>query len=246
MLGDEQVHVWHFRGAPAAWQACAGELDADEQVRASRFATEALRAQFIGAHVVLRCLLGWYLRTAPTSLRFELASRGKPRLQAAEGLEGLEFSLSHSGVDVVVAIARRIALGADVELLRPLHGLEGMARATFTPNELSHWASLPPDRRLDAFIAVWTRKESILKARGQGLHEPLDGVEVGVDPEPPARLLRPGGDDAASDWTLWSARLGRRGHVSVAATRASLEVRTFGDWDTIPTAIPSFTALSAF
>jgi 4'-phosphopantetheinyl transferase len=50
--------------------------------------------------------------------------------------------------------------------------------------------ALPLDRRSLAFLACWTRKEAFIKALGLGPNYPLDGFDVTIDPDCPARITR--------------------------------------------------------
>jgi 4'-phosphopantetheinyl transferase len=94
--------------------------------------------------------------------------RGRP------WLEGVSFSVSHSGELGLIAIAepgRRI--GVDVEQLRPDRDVRALAERFFHPEEA---AGIGDDRA--AFYRCWTRKEAVVKALGLGLAHPLDSFVV--------------------------------------------------------------------
>jgi len=85
--------------------------------------------------------------------------KGKPYLKNND----LFFNISHSGDFVVLATASHI-IGVDLEKISPYNF--AVAKHCFTQNELE-W--LINDGRIEAFYHVWTAKESIMKAIGQGL-----------------------------------------------------------------------------
>lgn len=63
--------------------------------------------------------------------------------------------------------------------------------------------ALPPDSRLQAFYACWTRKEAFLKATGEGIAESLARVEVTLAPEDKPGVVSVSGDRRAHEqWQL--------------------------------------------
>lgn len=178
-------------------------LDGDERARADRFVRAVSRAQFVGAHAALRRRLGDLLGADPRSLRFAPSPcvrcggpHGKPVL--AGGLAGrLHFSLSHSGRAVAVAAAHE-PVGVDLEAVRPL-AAEDLAARFFGDDErrLVAGAADPPA----AFVRLWTRKEALLKATGEGITGGLAGAPglppPGADPASPLRVVR-----AGRAWTI--------------------------------------------
>jgi 4'-phosphopantetheinyl transferase len=102
----------------------------------------------------------------------------------------------------LIAVARGRAVGVDIEAVRPLPELDLMIAEVCTQRERAALRALPDAERLVAFFEIWTRKEAVLKARGDGLGASLDRVEVAL-PGEPARLLRLDGDpQAAKRWSL--------------------------------------------
>jgi 4'-phosphopantetheinyl transferase len=94
-------------------------------------------------------------------------------------------SISHSGQRVGVATAPE-PVGLDVELIAPI-AVEEMASHVLGPGEQAE--------DLAEFYTYWTRKESAVKATGDGLRAGLDRVLVSPADQP-ARLIayesRPG------------------------------------------------------
>ena len=204
-LRDDEVHVWRaslVQGA-SRFEEFRRRLSEDEHARANRFHFQKDREHFIVARGLLRTILGWYLGREPNALRFYYSGYGKPALVETEGLDALRFNLSHSGRFALVAVTRGREVGVDIELIRPDFVDEHIAENFFSPFEVASLRALPADLQLEAFFTCWTRKESYIKARGEGLSLALDGFDVTLTPGEPARLLRTRHDSRESSrWSL--------------------------------------------
>lgn len=116
---------------------------------------------------------------------------GKPKVKGGD----LELSVSHSGDRIVVAAARATPLGVDVEDAagRPRGGddPEALERYVLSGAELAAFvAQAAADRRRD-FLVVWTRKEAVLKATGDGLNVALRDLVITAPAAPPEVLAWP-------------------------------------------------------
>lgn len=98
------------------------------------------------------------------------------------GCSGLFFNLSHAG-DYVAAVFAEDEVGIDIESIR--RAKEGVARRFFLGEECEYlglgaeaslqWSKEEQDLR---FTRLWTRKESYIKAIGEGMHLPLNSFSV--------------------------------------------------------------------
>ena len=195
-LPPDQIHVWRLRTDrdPRAGLAL---LSAEERRRAEAFRTDLLRARYVAAHAALRLLLGRTLDTPADRLRFRQNSWGKPELAEGE----LRFNLSHSGPWAVVALARGIEIGVDVEEARHPPPLE-VARIAYSAAERTALAGLSGRDLTAAFYAVWTRKEALAKGIGRGFSFDFTGFTVSADPaERTSRPVLPP-NLAEADWHL--------------------------------------------
>lgn len=95
----------------------------------------------------------------------------KPHLVLPEGMEGVEFNLSHSGKYAVCLLSREPS-GVDIEQKKEMPQYEQLARRYFTELELEDIDSS------ERFLEYWTLKESYVKAIGKGLCFPLNEVEI--------------------------------------------------------------------
>ncbi len=82
---------------------------------------------------------------------------------------GAELSLSHSGEQVIVAVALHVSLGVDVEQVPRAPPSTDLVEAALSQAELRYFATLHESLRGAAFARYWTRKEALLKATGHGL-----------------------------------------------------------------------------
>lgn len=174
-----------------------GLLAPDEVARRDRLRLPEDRDRYAAAHGLLRVALGTYLGVPPAGLVFAAHCRrcgtdghGKPHLARAEGVaEGIaggpEFSLSHSGDRVVVAVTPGPAVGVDVELVQPLRDLDSLTGTVLAPSERAALDGMAHEQRTHAFFVTWTRKEALLKATGDGLGLGADQVVFGAAYGPP-------------------------------------------------------------
>ena len=205
-LGSAAVHAWlvELEQPDAVVARLQDSLAEDELERAGRFHFERDRRRFTVARAALRGILAAYLDTAPDQLRFQYGPYGKPTLAAGCGDDRLRFNLSHSGTLALCAVTSGREIGVDIEWVRPLSHLEQIAQRFFSPRESAVLFALPSGEWLPAFYRCWTRKESYIKATGDGLQCPLDAFDVSLRPGDPPRLLRVAGQpDASTRWTLW-------------------------------------------
>jgi 4'-phosphopantetheinyl transferase len=195
----------------------ARNLCASERARADRFHFQADYDRYIAARAVLRSQLGAFLDRDPGSLSFQYTSHGKPFIENC----GIEFNLSHSGDWVLLAFTRMAEIGIDIERIRPMLDMRDVARENFAASEFESWEATSEPDRVPAFYRCWTRKESFIKAIGEGLSCPLDSFQVTFGLNQSARLTSVDGSVArADDW--WMADLpGFPGYAAAVTARTA-------------------------
>lgn len=116
-------------------------------------------------------LLGAYLGVPASAVELEHDARGKPHLLESPGSGGaaLQFNWSHSGDYALIALARDVAPGVDIERLAKQPRASEIAERYFGAAEADALATLAPSARNHAFIGLWCAKEAVLKAAGAGL-----------------------------------------------------------------------------
>lgn len=204
-LPAEEVHVWRIPldGSAASDEARLAVLASAERERASRFRFDADRGRYVESHAALRAILATYLGAALSELVFREGAHGKPFIDSPADTLPLRFSLSHSDNLALVAVARGREVGVDLERVRPVSDMAGIATRFFSPLERQAIEQVAPADRPRAFFATWVLKEAYLKGCGDGLLRQLDAFDVMIGDDESARLLavrdRPG-DEAR--WTL--------------------------------------------
>ncbi|CAA7628005.1 Phosphopantetheinyl transferase [Candidatus Terasakiella magnetica] len=109
-------------------------------------------------------------------IRLSRDQYGKPRLAAPHG--GLDFSLARRGGVLVIATTRSGTVGVDMEQIGQCDNCDGVARDFFAPAEAQWLVTLPRPERRRGFAALWTAKEAVLKARGQGIAAGLSNPDL--------------------------------------------------------------------
>jgi 4'-phosphopantetheinyl transferase len=199
LITSTDTHIWHAKLDQPLWivQALQKFLSPDEQERAKRFVFDEHRARFIVGRGILRLLLADYLDCKPPQVEFSYSKYEKPELLHKE--TGLQFNLSHSEDQALFAFTVGRKVGIDIEHIRPMRDMLQVAAHFFSPYEQSVLFSLPPDQQTSAFFNCWTRKESFIKAIGNGLSFPLDQFDVSLAEV--AQLLRIK-DDRTVRWSM--------------------------------------------
>ncbi|HTL71825.1 MAG TPA: 4'-phosphopantetheinyl transferase superfamily protein [bacterium] len=205
-----EIHLWRI--------SLASQLDEDirlkkllsseelDQAGCYRFVRDQRR--FIIRRAVLRQLLAACLATSPLAVRLELGVHGKPIVSGQADGGDLRFNCSHSGDWALVALARGIELGVDLEQHQPMSDAADVAKKFFTTAEINELNHLPSALKTAGFFNCWTRKEAFVKALGLGLSYPLNRFVVSLSPEKPAALLAVTDDPAALEkWSMISLKV---------------------------------------
>ncbi|MEO3925565.1 4'-phosphopantetheinyl transferase superfamily protein [Micromonosporaceae bacterium B7E4] len=185
-----ECQVWRLPIGPAHW-AGLDVLDDEERERHARFRRVADRDRYQAAHVGVRMLLGHYLGVPAGQLGFSRhcrhcgAGHGKPVVDRPA--TKLDFSLTHSGEWVAVAVAAD-PVGLDVQELTDGTDVAALSGSVLSPAELRWWTDQPAESARRAFFGYWARKEALLKATGHGLAVPMNRITL-TPPDEPARLV---------------------------------------------------------
>jgi 4'-phosphopantetheinyl transferase len=103
------------------------------------------------------------------SCRWCAGAHGRPVLRGAA--DGWHASVTHSEGLVAVAVTAAGPVGIDAERVTESGDLDGLIAAVLAPDE-------PRPDSMREFLRYWTRKESVLKATGDGLTRPMPDVVV--------------------------------------------------------------------
>jgi 4'-phosphopantetheinyl transferase len=182
LLPENEVHLWRadldaIRGEESHWREL---LSLDESRRADRFHFDRDRQRFSAARAVLRKILAAYLAEDSKSLNFCYSKKEKPSLGQPYSASGITFNISHSGGIALFAISRGRDVGVDLEQIKGDIEVEAIGRRFFSAHEQSQLFALPAERQVEGFFRCWTRKESYIKATGDGLSLPLSQFDVSL------------------------------------------------------------------
>jgi 4'-phosphopantetheinyl transferase len=198
------LHPWHD-----------AMLDQFERSRADAYARSEDRSRFVTGAALLKLAVAEATGRARDDVVVDRTCdecgepHGRPRISGS----GLQVSVAHSGSVATVAITRAGPVGIDVE----------RHAAGWTP-ELSRRV-LAPSERIDSeaeFLTYWCRKESVVKATGEGLRVPLPEVIVTPPDRPPALLSYRGNAVPA---TMCDLEVGYPGYTAALTVLTSERVR---------------------
>lgn len=183
----------------------AQTLSTGERDRAAGFFDREVAREYLAGCLVTRLVLG--ARTGDP--RIAIAPDGREKPQAAAG-SGLQVNRTHSGPVLAVVVAGAeatqgiMALGVDVEVLRPIPAANAFARRISSAAEARRSENPPPE----GAVAIWTAKEAALKATGLGLHgDPRDWTFSWADIGRPRLLEAPAQAGPVDRWAFATVRL---------------------------------------
>ena len=154
-------------------------LPLERQKRIHNMKQEKSRKQSMGVGLLLQKVLALYHMQDSDVFVDE---HGKPKV------EGLEFSLSHSGNLVLCAVSEE-PVGCDIERLR--EAPKGVAERYFSDAEQAYLSHFSADEHDREFFWIWTMKESYVKMTGEGLRVSFEAYEIAME-DTGARVIRHG------------------------------------------------------
>jgi 4'-phosphopantetheinyl transferase len=151
-------------------------LSAAELTRAHSYRREDDRRRFLLGAALLRLLVAELTGSPPAAVSIDRScgrcglAHGRPRVVDST----LYVSVSHSADVVVVAAAQRGRIGVDVEQVEPVMAGR-IPPLLLAPGETVSTAA--------DIVQLWTRKEAVVKATGDGMRVPLEQVVLAADGE---------------------------------------------------------------
>ncbi|MBK7791515.1 MAG: 4'-phosphopantetheinyl transferase superfamily protein [Betaproteobacteria bacterium] len=190
-----------------ALPAFVSTLSAAERARTERLGNEALRARYVVGRATLRMLLASALGLTPAGVPLRHGPRGRPEVDLPGHV--LDFNVSHTRDVALIAVLcdapTTTRIGVDIEHLDREVGADRLARRYLTPSERTDFEVLPADARRRRFLRLWTCKEAMSKATGDGLRAPMRQLDVAV--EDGLRLVGGPPPYAPPDWRLEAVAL---------------------------------------
>ncbi|MEP7063635.1 MAG: 4'-phosphopantetheinyl transferase superfamily protein [Betaproteobacteria bacterium] len=175
----EGVYAWWCTLAWSAADVDAARaiLSPAETARTLRFGLPELRARYVSGRATLRMLLGRWMDVPAEALPIAHGSRGRPHIDLAGAPD---FNVSHTRDAAVIAISTSARIGVDLERRDRAVDAARIARKFLTARERAGMDALEADACREHFLRIWTCKEAMSKATGDGLSAPLGKLSVGV------------------------------------------------------------------
>lgn len=162
------VHIFKIKASDYYLKIRPEEvLSVEELAKAARFSHHQSRENYTVRKYFLRKLLSHFTGVPPAAVIFHLNDNKKP------AIDGLFFNVSHSK-DLITIAFSTTDIGIDLEYIDPYFKYKEVAEFCFSADEKAMVES--DELPILSFYLLWTRKEAIVKATGEGLVEQLQEV----------------------------------------------------------------------
>ena len=183
VFDNGKVKVWQFglNVDVELIKALKNDLDSSDLAQMNKYGRLEFQDRFVVRRSTLRHILAAELGFAePKNLRIEFEEGGKPWLEG----HPIHFSISSSNQFGLVATSIDCPIGVDIEIHNPKMASLDMH---FLASEEINLLKAEKDDTAN-FFRIWARKESVIKATGDGMSFPLKTISVLQDvvyiPEP--------------------------------------------------------------
>lgn len=192
-------------------------LSVDENDKADRFCFAKDRINYIACRFALRQLLGELLDQPAHEIRFDYSKFQKPYVRDS----AIGFNVSHTNELALIALAPW-PVGIDIEWhLREIEADE-LASRFFSRKEAEAFSHTEAKDKIRTFYSIWTKKEAVIKAVGEGLSYPLDSFHVGILPADDT-LEFEGKHASEQRWQLKSLKMPFTDYSAAVVAEGSLE-----------------------
>lgn len=224
-LPDDEIHLWviHESRVPdhllPHYQSLLSE---EELARYQRRRREEDKRRFLVTRAAVRSTLSaYYPPIAPAQWRFTANAHGRPDAVFESDMLPLVFNISHAAGMVVLAIARRGALGVDVEDTWRECQVRELAARFFSAAEAEDLLGLPSSQQRARFFDLWTLKEAYIKACGLGLAIPLGSFGYRFEQGVLSISFDAVRQDTPARWQFWQLHLSEHHQAALAFSGAA-------------------------
>lgn len=188
-IASHTVHLWlaELSFFENKEQALLALLNPDENKRANRLQQRPHRQRFIITRGLLRKILSLYTHIPAQEIEFVYGEHGKPSLGVNH--QHIQFNISHSGSMAIFALTIQQEVGVDIQKIETGFR-EKVAMRLMSKNEYQQLMELTGSARDRGFYQIWTKKEAVIKAAGEGLFEPWEDFSVDLSQQK-QRLIHP-------------------------------------------------------
>ncbi|CAD1792182.1 4'-phosphopantetheinyl transferase superfamily protein [Xanthomonas euroxanthea] len=233
-LEDGEVHVWttgtHDLERGILRDRASALLSTEEQARSHRFHFDADRDLYLLSRALLRGALSLYEEVAPVAWCFSFGEYGKPFLKAnGDRTKPLSFNLSHAHGMAALVVARDRDVGIDVEFTSSAPPFCSM-EVCFAQDEIQELERRVGRSREARFWALWTLRESYIKATGMGFSAPMKTFSMIIQDDDSVALIHNGQAARCGCWEFAQWTASDQHLLAVCARRLAavpLRVRTF-------------------
>lgn len=186
MAGTCRIRAAVVRQVPPGYRTWMSD---QERSRLERIRRPVDRDRFLLGTGLVRSMVSELTGLAPQAVPLDRTCAECGSAHGRPMLKGLPWfaSISHSGDVVLVAVTDLAPVGVDIERIDPKR--LGAIESVMPTADRSRLAGLEGRQRCRAGFQNWVRRESVLKAAGDGLAGPVRELEVG-DPASTTALIR--------------------------------------------------------
>lgn len=174
-MDADGVDIWRIEVARVGIGDDALAVLADgEREQAERFRFQKDRTRYLASHVAVRRILAGYAACEARHLLFHEGANGKPELEGSS----VHYNLTHTDDLALLAVGFSEPVGIDVEKERVVPEALDIAARMFSERERRLLAEASEEERSPVFLRIWTAKEAIVKATGEGLGGELQSFDT--------------------------------------------------------------------
>ncbi len=145
-------------------------LSSREKEHAGRFSGSRERNGFIVRRSLLKIIMAKHCGTSASEIVIEDKGGTKPFIKA---FEQIDYSISHSGNYILIAISKE-PIGIDIEELLPHFDRNDLLDEQFSEDEKNKVGNAANGTM--EFFKYWTRKEALVKGTGKGIDDDLASI----------------------------------------------------------------------
>lgn len=216
--------VWVVRSLPAPDPAHLEILTPEERRQCARFRQEERQARFACGRALLRLALAERLAEDPAAFHIEAGVNRRPALAGGsrERWPRVDFNLSSTAGLVACAVTEGGRVGVDVEQTGRGAIDEALMARVVSARERT-WLDRSEDPETD-FYRLWTLKEAVAKADGEGLGLPFERLTLLPEPAGGLDVDLDAMSERRGDWRIFSLWAGAPAALALRADRKSFPV----------------------
>jgi 4'-phosphopantetheinyl transferase len=163
--------VWIWKSYDQLDDACFERFQQrfsdSEKQRISNISSKKRWREYIAGHYLLRKMLDTLFSDELEGDAIEHLRDQAPRFR--DRSVNLDFNISHSRGLIICLVSQQGDVGIDIEMPKKTANINAIAKAYFSGQEASLIHSLSAEKKTVEFYRLWTLKESLMKATGEGI-----------------------------------------------------------------------------